>query len=119
MLGLMYSFLVVCHGSNPVCPDTEEEHHLVVTRDRNKDYHFFRKTSKQTSRLLTCRKVDLRGLLSSSYYPANILSKLTNLHSDETLKIASYNVWNVNKLENKGETYKRRMERLGKVWTFS
>ena len=124
VLGLLYSFIVTS-----LSPDGTKEHHFVVTRDRNKDFHLCKRTSRasdessSSSSSLTCSRTDVLWDQMSSLETSRTSSSNFSYHlarggvgvGAPPLKIASYNIWNVNKLRLKGETYKKRMERLGEV----
>jgi len=124
VLGLLYSFII-----NTPSADGTKEHHLTVTRDRNKDFHLCKKISRTSnsgsssasSSSLTCRRADVfQGSVSS---PETLRTSSSKFYCGlahggagaTSLKIASYNIWNVNMLRQKGETYEKRMQRLGKV----
>lgn len=132
VLGLTYSFLIVCAFKQNRSSDKEMIYHFTVSRDRGKDYHVFRKTFSEPP----------SGDQSSSHY--HLLSKgmdtCINMFSQTppaaaaaahlffpgklpgggnfsalSVRVASYNIWNVNALEDKGEDYETRLERLSKV----
>lgn len=118
--------------------------HFTVTRDRNKEYHIFRQVSEvprppsfgylarpetseqasvstpifgklgemceQEGEAYTCRNVrtPLPLLLSRP-------GTAVNSSSTWSVRVASYNIWNVNSLQRAGEDYKTRLSRLIKV----
>ena len=96
------------------------EHHFVVTRDRNKEYHVCRQTSKVIDQSAKEQCIDISAFHNHEYsfpsiFAPNQRSCSANFSRNGNLTIASYNIWNVNKLAQKEDTYKSRMKRLSKV----
>lgn len=134
VLGLLYTFSVRVNKST-VC-DHKVEYRFTVTRDRNKEYHVIKwmevvprcllRAGSEAGGFGTCRdsKAALLGsFLQSSRFcvaAANFGSSSSNSssntdNSDEfQLRVASYNVWNTNRLQRRGESYKKRAKRMMK-----
>lgn len=118
VLGLLYTFLI-----QPMSSSEPLEHHFVVSRDRNLQYHIFKHTlaadvtpnnvvvdSECGSQVDQCSDGVLDDVLTQqSFRAAN--------SSTQVLRVASYNIWNVNGLEAEGEKYETRLQRLKKVGT--
>ena len=111
VLGLTYSFLVHC-PSNLIPHIVKEEYKFVITQDRNKEYHIFRQTFRASPQLPQCSNINTVHHAEPSDLPVSApgsLSCSANSSRKDNLKIASSNIWNVNKLYHIGETYKSRM----------
>lgn len=114
VMGLMYSFTIRSNGTTPL-PDEEVEFNFTVSRDRNKEYHVFKQVLvvpasvhlETSTEAGTCgnRRTHLPCLFSPHHNMA------VSFSSAQSLRVASYNIWNVNSL-NKGEDYETRLHRL-------
>ena len=178
VLGLLYHVSIFQNGGEHLCKECRDfEHKLVLTRDRNKDFHIFQHTTRHSELTLTSgssmsdwfknctcplllpkrtqnlnKEEGLNGnqqdsvLWSSELYRpySNHLHPHSSLHIVQThksqhcaadpdqvgeckvramdkeyqlhpLRVASYNIWNVNSLSGVKEGYDGRIMRLGKV----
>ncbi len=115
-MGLMYSFTIRSNGTTPLPDDVE--FNFTVSRDRNKEYHVFKQVLvvpasvhlETSTEAGTCgnRRTHLPCLFSPHHNMA------VSFSSAQSLRVASYNIWNVNSL-NKGEDYETRLHRLTRV----
>lgn len=136
VMGLLYSFTIVPASSGSGV-------HFTVTRDRNKEYHIFRQVPvmsrpgssssnytwaseelsnvQSTSESVFPEETNKAYTCSNVHHPAPPLSLLFLLprslgfSSAQSLRVASYNIWNVNSLPDTGEDYETRLSRLTKV----
>lgn len=178
VLGLLYHVSIFQKGGEHLCKECRHfEHNLILTRDRNKEFHVFQHTTRHSEltftsgssmsdwyKNCTCplllhkRTQNLNkedglntnqqeSLLWSGepYHPySSHLNPYSPLHKVQThksehcaanpdqsgeckvqttdkeyqlhpLRIASYNIWNVNSLSGVKEGYDGRIARLGKV----
>lgn len=178
VLGLLYHVSLFQKGGEHLCEECRHlEHKLVLTRDRNKDFHVFQHTTRHSKLSLmsdsstsdwfkncTCplllpkrtqnlnkeeslKKNQQGSILWSGepYHPySSHLNPHSSLHIVQThksehcaansdqvgeckvrmmdkeyqlrpLRVASYNIWNVNSLSGVKEGYDGRIARLGKV----
>ena len=180
MLGLLYHVSISHQGGDHLCRECRLlEHDLILTRDRNKEFHIFQHTTRHsglssaaspaslerhevvfencTCSLLPPRMQNLMsngegGVASSQqdtpfwtdeshhaygsnlnfYSPLHIAQKHEGGHCTITsessggchfqklrqlhlLRVATYNIWNVNSLSDAKESYENRIARLGKV----
>lgn len=115
VMGLLYTFLLwTLTSSEPL------EHHFAVSRDRNLRYHIFKHTladftaNYAVAQLECSSEVDKcgDGVLNDVLTPQSFRAANS---STQVLKVASYNIWNVNSVEDKGEKYETRLKRLNKV----
>ncbi len=119
----MYTFTINSNNSGG-----EQEFHFVVSRDRNKEFHIFKQTSVQPQSGHKGDHSELSGdrdtcINRVAFIPLVALLP-RQLHrplssSAQAIKVASYNIWNLNSLRDRGEKYQDRLKRLGKVNTFS
>ena len=118
IVGLMYTFTI---NSNHTVEDMEYQ--FMVTRDRNKEFHIYKQTKVASMGHLgdyqhtigdgdTC--IDKGAFLPWADLLPPLLSKPQS-SSMQSLKVASYNIWNVNSLRHEGDKYEDRLGRLGKV----
>ena len=183
VLGLLYHVSISHQGGNHLCRECRLlERDLILTRDRNKEFHIFQHTTRPSELILatsptsserhevvyencTCSLMSLgthtssvEGSVTSShrdplmwmdeshhayssnlnfYAPLYVAHKdgghctvkpggsggcqfhtTEKLHHLRPLRIATYNIWNVNSLSDIRESYDGRIARLGKVsWT--
>lgn len=177
VLGLLYHVSISQIGGDHLCKECRHfEHDLILTRDRNKDFHIFQHTTRHSELVFTSgsptpdwyknctcslflpRKTKIlnqEGLNANqqesllwSDEPHHPYSSHLNLHSPlhilqkhkpehctvnsgqgggckvqttdteyqlHPLRVASYNIWNVNSLSGEKEGYEGRISRLGKV----
>lgn len=124
VLGLMYSFAI--HSNMTTPSDDEVGIHFTVTRDRNKEYHIYRQISvvhrsapqlgEYSGRISKdARKCSNVRTLSQSLLLLSEPRKAANSSSALSVRVASYNIWNVNSLQGAGEDYETRLNRLIKV----
>lgn len=179
VLGLLYHLSISQEGGDHLCKECRLlEHHLILTRDKNKDFHIFQHTTRHseptfsgpewheiatencTCSLLTPGKTHAsigerqfapdqgETLLWTDeshhlhpynshlhfYSPLHTLQKyedghcaikpgqvgcefqsVDKQHQLRPLRVATYNIWNVNSLSDVKESYEGRITRLGKV----
>lgn len=130
VLGLTYSFLIVCAFKQNRSSDKEMVYHFTVSRDRDKAYHVFRKTfseppscdqpsshyhllSKGMDTCINTLSQTPAAAAAHLFFPGKLPGG--GNFSALSVRVASYNIWNVNALEDKGEDYETRLERLSKV----
>ena len=171
MLGLLYHVSISHQGGNHLCKECRFlEHDLILTRDRNKEFHVFQHTTRHSKLVdpglttsyrngvvienCTCSLMSLKtgiidGLTSDlketltykshhhfigykNVYSSLYVQKHNNSHCSvkpdqnggcqtqtsqqlHPLRVATYNIWNVNSLSDVNESYEDRISRLGKV----
>lgn len=120
VVGLIYSFSLHSNQTS----DNMFEHHFVVSRDRSKDFHIFKHMyveftpeqsvihSKRSKEADTCGNQISLPLAALLDIPHQIITAISEVQS---LRVASYNIWNVNSLPGGGEVYETRLQRLRKV----
>ena len=113
VVGLIYSFTITTNHTGK----GKIEFNFIVSRDRNKEFHIFKQTSVHSS---SGRPWGCDGPIKDACINTALFLSLPSLpppiSSARLLKVASYNIWNVNGLPDKDELYKDRLERLGKVF---
>lgn len=112
VVGLMYLF--VLSYNNSLNTETIESH-FTVSRDRNKKYHIFKHTTQFLSALQNQRKLsqEVSVCRTQISLPLKFLHPIS--FNVPSLRIASYNIWNVNSIDTEGESYESRLSRLSKV----
>ena len=120
VMGLLYTFVVQGRLKSG-----QLGHHFAISRDRNKKYHVFRHTladvaTRDSSKHSECSGNSDGCVLTDSPSPysfgvANSSASSSKGTKGSTLRVTSYNIWNVNKLQEKGEDYRTRLRRLKKV----
>ena len=125
VLGLTYSFSLICNGSH--WSSRVLEYDFIVSRDRNRDYHIFKQASLEDSKIKLLRH-SIIGYHDLSEETNTCSNRVTPLFfipplqqhlpvnfSVQSLLVASYNIWNVNSVNAEGESYEMRLKRLRKV----
>lgn len=121
VMGLLYMFLL---------QTSDTEHRFAVSRDRNLRYHVFEHTAlvdgtANRSSVAACLECGSGGDAAVCRAGGRILAGVPppqffhmgapSTPITRTLQVVSYNIWNVNSVEDRGDDYETRLQRMKKV----